>query len=139
MVLAHALVEKEDSMASTYDPVIGHLLPTYPFHIAQEIMTRCDFIRDLDSLNLFTITNQADVRASSVPMHRAFREICSQPGFKEHLDNTIERIAAIESLGRTRDLVAKDLVLGGQYDIQHERNKFTLKLKMPEEEKGDDD
>ncbi|KHO02106.1 ATPase domain, prokaryote [Metarhizium album ARSEF 1941] len=137
MVLAHALVEKEDSMASTYDPVVGHILPTYPFHIAQEIMTRCDFIRDLDSLNLFTITNQADVRASSVPMHRAFREICQQPGFKEHLDNTIERIAAIESLGRTRELVAKDLVLGGQYDIQHERTKSTVRLKMPEEENKD--
>lgn len=137
MVLAHALVEKEESMTSTYDPVVGHILPTYPFHIAQEIMTRCDFIRDLDSLNLFTITNQADVRASSVPMHRAFREICSQPGFKEHLDNTIERIAAIESLGRTRELVAKDLVLGGQYDIQQERNKVTVRLKMPEEEEKD--
>ncbi|KAF5137200.1 hypothetical protein E5D57_000976 [Metarhizium anisopliae] len=138
MVLAHALVEKEESMTSTYDPVVGHILPTYPFHIAQEIMTRCDFIRDLDSLNLFTITNQADVRASSVPMHRAFREICSQPGFKEHLDNTIERIAAIESLGRTRELVAKDLVLGGQYDIQQERNKVTVRLKMPEEEEEKD-
>jgi hypothetical protein len=138
MVLANALVEKEDGMDSTSDPVTGHILPTYPFHIAQEIMTRCDFIRDLDSLNLFTITNQADVRASSVPMQRAFREICSQPGFKEHLENTIERIAAIESLGRTRELVAKDLVLGGQYDIQQERNKFTVKLKMPEEEKKDD-
>ncbi|KID63098.1 ATPase domain, prokaryote, partial [Metarhizium hybridum] len=137
MVLAHALVEKEESMTSTYDPVVGHILPTYPFHIAQEIMTRCDFIRDLDSLNLLTITNQADVRASSVPMHRAFREICSQPGFKEHLDNTIERIAAIESLGRTRELVAKDLVLGGQYDIQQERNKVTVRLKMPEEEEKD--
>jgi hypothetical protein len=30
------------------------------------------------------------------------------------------------------------LVLGGQYDIQQERNKFTVKLKMPEEEKKDD-
>ncbi|KAK2606253.1 hypothetical protein QQS21_003301 [Conoideocrella luteorostrata] len=137
MVLAQALVEKEDDMASTYDPKLGHILPTYPFHVAQEIMTRCDFIRDLDSLNLFTITNRADVRASSVPMHRAFREICSQPGFKQHLEDTIERIAAIESLGRTRELVAKDLVLGGQYDIAQDRNRFTVKLKMPEEEKED--
>lgn len=139
MVLAHALVEKEDDMASTYDPNQGHVLPSYPFHMAQEIMTRCDFIRDLDSLNLFTITSQADVRASSVPMHRAFREICSQPGFKQHLEDTIERIAAIESLGRTRELVAKDLVLGGQYDIAQERNKFTVKLQMLEEDKEKED
>lgn len=135
MVLAKALVDKEDDMASTYDSSQGHILPSYPFHVAQEIMTRCDFIRDLDSLNLFTITNQAHVRASSVPMHRAFREICSQPGFKQHLEDTIERIAAIESLGRTRELVAKDLVLGNRYDIAQKRNKFTVRLKMPRNDK----
>lgn len=135
MVLAHALVEKENEDDEAYDSEVGHKLPTFPFHLAQEIMTRCDFIRDLDSLNLFTVTSQADVRASSVPMHRAFREICSEPRFKQHLDDTIERISAIESLGRTRELVAKDLVLGGQYDIEQGRAKFTVKLKQAEEEK----
>ncbi|GAO18434.1 uncharacterized protein UV8b_07207 [Ustilaginoidea virens] len=133
MVLAQALVEKEAEMAGTYDPRQGHMLPTYPFHVAQEIMTRCDFIRDLDSLNLFTITSQADVRASSVPMQLAFREICSQPGFKKHLEDTVERIAAIESLGRTRELVAKDLVLGGQYGIARGKGEFTVRLERPRE------
>lgn len=97
-------------------------------------MTRCDFIRELDSLNLITITSQADVRASSVPMHRAFQEICAQEGFDEHLEGTIQRIADIESLGRTRELVAKDLVLGGQYEIEQGRRAVTVKLKQPEEE-----
>ena len=58
------------------------------------------------------------MRASSVPMHRALREICAEEGFKEHLEATIQRIADIESLGRTRELVAKDLVLGGEYKIK---------------------
>lgn len=133
MVLAQALVDKESEMTKTYDSVVGHLLPSYPFHIAQELMTRCDFIRDLDSRNLFSITSQAEVRASSVPMHRAFQEICSQPGFRQHLEDTIQRIGDIESLGRTRELVAKDLVLGGQYDIGQGRGGFTVKLKQPEE------
>ncbi|KAJ4125499.1 hypothetical protein NW768_009120 [Fusarium equiseti] len=137
MSLAKALVDKEDDTADdeTYDPIEGHKLPTYPFHIAQQIMTRCDFIRDLDSLNLFSITSQADVRASSVPMHRAFREICSEPGFDKHLELTIERIAAIESLGRTRELVTKDLVLGGQYEIEQTRKGITVKLREGEEPK----
>ncbi|PNY23445.1 Uncharacterized protein TCAP_06620 [Tolypocladium capitatum] len=135
MVLAQALVDKELEMARTYDPVVGHLLPSYPLHIAQELMTRCDFIRDLDSRNLFSITSQAEVRASSVPMHRAFQEICSQPGFRQHLMDTIQRIGDIESLGRTRELVAKDLVLGGQYDIGQGRGVVAVKLKRPEEEK----
>ena len=117
MVLAKALVDKEEEMPHTYHPVSGHVLPSYPFHLAQELMTRCDFIRDLDSLNLFSITSQANVRASSVPMHRALQEICAEPRFNQHLEDTIERIAAIESLGRTRELVAKDLVLGGRYII----------------------
>ncbi|UKZ86911.1 uncharacterized protein TrAFT101_002733 [Trichoderma asperellum] len=133
MVLALALVDKEAEMDNTYDPVVGHLLPTFPFHIAQELMTRADFIRDLDSLNLFTVTSQADVRASSVPMHLAFKEICSEPRFRKHLEDTIQRISDIESLGRTRELVAKDLVLGGEYDIETSRKGITVRLKQPEE------
>ena len=88
MVLALALVDKEAKEGNSYDPVKGHILPSFPFHIAQEIMTRCDFIRELDSLNLMTITSRAEVRASSVPMHRAFQEICSRPRFRKHLDRT---------------------------------------------------
>ncbi|KAM4057867.1 AAA ATPase domain-containing protein [Hirsutella rhossiliensis] len=135
MVLAQALVDRESKMAKTYDDVGGHILPSFPFHIAQQLMTRCDFIRKLDSLNLFSITSHAEVRASSVPMHRALRDICGEPGFRQHLEYTIQRIADIESLGRTRELVAKDLVLGGQYDVSQGRGGLTLKLKQAEEDK----
>lgn len=138
MTLAQALVLKEDDMASTYDPIVGHVLPSFPFHLAQEIQTRCDFIRELDSRNLFSITSKAEVRASSVPMHLAFREICAEPRFRKHLEGTIERIGDIESLGRTRELVAKDLVLGGQYEIEHDKKGITVRLKEKEEEEDDD-
>ena len=104
-------------MEATYDPERGHILPSFALHEAQQIMTRSDFVRALDRLNLFSITSKAQVRASSVPMHHAFRQIVAEPGFRDHLEATIERIAAIESLGRTRELVAKDLVLGGRYEI----------------------
>ncbi|KAK7210367.1 hypothetical protein V2G26_017545 [Clonostachys chloroleuca] len=134
MTLALALVDKEKEMDRTYSPEEGHILPSYPFHEAQQIMTRCDFIRELDSLNLLTITHHADVRASSVPMQHAFKEICSQPDFREFLEATMNRIADIESLGRTRELVAKDLVLGGQYEIEHNRKSVTVKLVQKEEE-----
>jgi len=139
MVLALALVDKEAEMEATYDPVQGHVLPSYPMHKAQQIMTRSDFIRELDRLNLFTITSRAQVRASSVPMHLAFREICAEPGFREYLDATLQRIADIESLGRTRELVAKDLVQGGHYEIQPPRSAgqpVTVRLK---EAVNDDD
>ncbi|KAK3313264.1 hypothetical protein B0H66DRAFT_484903 [Apodospora peruviana] len=118
VVLATALVDKEAEMERTYDPELGHVLPSFALHKAQEIMTRSDFVRQLDRLNLFSITSSAQVRASSVPMHLAFQEIVAEPGFRRHLQDTIDRIAAIESLGRTRELVAKDLVFGGKYKIR---------------------
>lgn len=141
MVLAQALIDLEKEADSSYDPVQGHVLPSYPMHIAQQIQTRADFVREMDKLNLFTITSNAQMRASSVPMHRAFREICELPGFREHLEKTNDRIAAIESLGRTRELVAKDLVLGGKYEITKEsvgkEAKVVVSLKQPPEEDDD--
>ncbi|KAI1773115.1 hypothetical protein F4818DRAFT_443478 [Hypoxylon cercidicola] len=138
MVLALALVDKEEEMEQTYDAEKGHVLPSYPMHKAQEIMTRADFIRDLDRLNLFTITSMAQVRASSVPMHRAFKEICAEPGFRQFLQDTLDRIAAIESLGRTRELVAKDLVLGGKYHISKPVS-WNSRLEVKLEQKEDDE
>lgn len=136
VVLATALVDKEDEMERTYDPRTGHVLPSFPMHKAQQIMTRSDFVRDFDRLNLFSITSNAQVRASSVPMHRAFKQIVAEPGFREHLQATIDRIAAIESLGRTRELVAKDLVLGGKYEIRKSGAGMDVTLRETEEDEG---
>ena len=112
MVLAKALVDQEKESGGSYHPEKGHLLPQMPLHKAREIMTRADFIKSYDHINIFTIDAHAMVRADSVPMQNAFRQICSQPGFEEHLQATLDRISAIESLGRTREVVAKDLVSG---------------------------
>lgn len=118
MVLARALVNAEKDLPEPYDPQDGsRIIPQIPLHTARQIMTRADFIRSYDHINLFTITSKAFVRADSVPMQRAFRDICSEEGFDEHLEGTLQRISDIESLGRTREIVAKDLVLGGKYNI----------------------
>jgi len=136
-VLATALVDKEADMDNKcYDPKLGHVLPTFPLHIAQQIMTRADFVRALDRLNLFSITSDAQVRASSVPMQRAFKEIVAQEGFREHLVATIDRIAAIESLGRTRELVAKDLTLGATYEIKKGKGGIEVTIKGKEDEEN---
>ena len=138
MVLALALVDKEEEMDRTYDPETGHVLPWFPMHKAQEIMTRADFIRELDRRNLFTITSTAQVRASSVPMYLAFREICLEPGFRAFLEDTLERIAAIESLGRTRELVAKDLVQGGHYEYNRDSRTGAVRVELRQPETDDD-
>ena len=123
-------------METIFCPDDGHIIPSFPMHKAQEIMTRSDFIRGMDRLNLFTITSDAEVRASSVPMHLAFRQIVALPGFRKHLQATIDRIAAIESLGRTRELVAKDLVLGAKYEIRKSGKGYEVVI---QEEDEDDD
>src|SRR2546423_4404293 len=109
MVLAKALVTKEKEMDMTYDVARGHILPQIPLHKAREIMTRADFIQAYDSENIFTINSNAMVRADSVPMMNAFREICNEEGFDDYLQATLDRISAIESVNRTRELTLKDL------------------------------
>ncbi|EOD51665.1 ATPase domain prokaryote protein [Neofusicoccum parvum] len=123
MVLAKALVDEEEKMEKNYDPEKGHILPEIPLHKAREIMTRADFIQSYDHINVFTIDSKAMVRADSVPMQNAFREICSQPGFDKFLEDTLERIGDIESLGRTRELTIKDLWEGGKYKVTQRNAK----------------
>jgi hypothetical protein len=121
MLLAKALVDAETQATSVpplpqippTSPSTSSTLPEIPLHAARQIMTRADFIQSYDHINVFTIDSRAMVRADSVPMQNAFREICALDGFQEHLESTLQRIADIESLGRTRELVAKDLVTGG--------------------------
>lgn len=122
MVLASALVALE-SESSSYHPETGHVLPEIPLHAAREIMTRADFIQQYDHINVFTIDSRAMVRADSVPMQNAFREICAREGFREHLKKTLQRISDIESLGRTREVVAKDLFRGGRYRVTRDGGK----------------
>ena len=155
MVLAKALYDKEnemnesaaaggpDAFKPTYDPVNGYNLPTLPLFEARQVMTRADFIQDHDKINIFTIDSRALVRADSVPMQLAFREVCGQPGFEEHLEKTLERIGAIESLGRTRELTIKDLWEKGRYRIKgvdaKGRPAGAITMEVDEKEKDDED
>ncbi|KAN0101635.1 hypothetical protein V8E51_012145 [Hyaloscypha variabilis] len=141
MVLAAALVSAEETQPLSHEDG-SHNIPQLPLHIARQIMTRADFIKSYDHINLFTITSTAYVRADSVPMQRAFRSICNEPGFEKHLEATLQRIADIESLGRTREVVAKDLVLGGRYRILlkegERRGERVTEVVLEEKEGGDD-
>ncbi|CAH2355219.1 hypothetical protein CLIB1423_23S00452 [[Candida] railenensis] len=112
------------------DELKDHHLPELPLWRSRQIMTRADYIQQYDNLNIFTIDSESRVRADSVPMMRAFHEIASQPHFDELLEDTIERVAQIESLGRTRELMMKDLMNGGRYQIKKHKDdhKFSFIL-----------
>lgn len=139
MVLAKALVDKEKKLDLKYDLERGHVLPQMPLHEARQVMTRADYIQRYDALNIFTIDSRANVRADSVPMMNAFREICETEGFDEHLEATLDRISAIESLGRTRELTIKDLWNKGKYNITTRDARGLLqKMISMEVEEGED-
>ena len=143
MVLANALYQLYNDMETTYDPKHGHILPELPLHRARFIMTRADFIRQHHELSIFAIDSHAMVRADSVPMQRAFNEICAEPGFEKFLDATLDRISDIESLGRTKELTFKDLWEGGKYKLTT-RNKAgegtgSVEMETVEKPEKDDD
>jgi hypothetical protein len=56
-------------------------------------------------------------------MMNAFREICAQEGFEEHLEATLDRIGDIESLARTREITIKDLWHGGKFLLKTKDTK----------------
>jgi hypothetical protein len=142
MVLANALYHRFHEMDSTYDSKVGHILPEFPLHRARFIMTRSDFIRQHHELSIFAIDSHAMVRADSVPMQRAFNEICAEPGFEKFLEATLDRISDIESLGRTKELTFKDLWEGGKYRLttRNRKGEVSGSVEMETVEKpGDDD
>src|SRR6202035_4489422 len=112
-LLIQALVKQEENdlkkEAVNNIPSQNHDIPTIPQHLCRRIMTRADLLERLDQCNVIAIDTKSNVRASSVPMMRAFREICSEEGFDQMLENVLERISEVESLGRTREVEFKDL------------------------------
>lgn len=109
------MVPSEEIMDSPPDVYPDHVLPALPLWRARQIMTRADYIQQYDNLNIFTLDSHSHVRPDSVPMMRAFHEIALQPHFDELLEDTMDRVADIEALGRTREILLKDLNLGSKY------------------------
>ncbi|RYP16710.1 hypothetical protein DL765_004946 [Monosporascus sp. GIB2] len=107
MIMAKALIAKEKVMMK--DKHYDGRLPQIPLHEARELVTNKDFLKALDNLNIVTIDSHSMVQADSVAMQNAFRAVCSQPGFDEHLRATMDRLDELESLARTRELTIKDL------------------------------
>lgn len=97
MILARALIQREKTNGDLK-------LPEIPLHEARQIITRADYTRGLDHINVIHIDANGMVRADSVPMQNAFREICNEPGFEQHLKETLQRLDQLESLSRTREV-----------------------------------
>lgn len=110
IVLARALVlrEKEALENVSKDPHTHTTLPEIPLHEARQIITRADFVQPFDHINIIHIDAHGMVRADSVAMQNAFREVVQQEGFEEHLKATLNRLDELESLARTREVAIRD-------------------------------
>jgi hypothetical protein len=151
IVLAKALVDQQKEQVAEhkghsaftprFDAQGNHALPYLPVHLARQVMTRADFLQGLDHDNIFTISADGMVRADSVPMMRAFTKICSQPGFDQFLNDTLERIGDIEGLGRTREITIKDLWKEGKYQLRllDSKQRVEKVVEMVMVKKEDDD
>ncbi|PWN45351.1 hypothetical protein IE81DRAFT_285604 [Ceraceosorus guamensis] len=94
--------------------------PSLTWGEARQVMTRPDFILDLDHSNIISIDRHHQVRADSMPMLRAFRLQAEEPEYEEKLESVMDRVSAIESLGRTRELVWKEQGNKGKFVIRQD-------------------
>ncbi|GAA5944028.1 hypothetical protein JCM1841_000475 [Sporobolomyces salmonicolor] len=133
--------EAEKSEALELDLVNAlpdELDPKVTYREAREIMTRPDYIVDLDAWHIINVDQHHNVRPDSRLMLSVFREIAAEEDFQEKLDSVRDRVDEIESLHRTSELTIKSggADLGGflrlrvgPYLAQHEKK----------EERGADD
>jgi hypothetical protein len=149
--------QKRSEFAPRFDENGNHTLPyrklhcapdppaddSVPVHLARQVQTRADFLQSYDADNIFAISAEGMVRADSVPMMTAFRTICKQPGFAKFLQDTLDRIGDIESLGRTREITIKDLWDGGKYQMKvldsRANVQRTIEFEAVKPEKPEDD
>ncbi|KAI6111969.1 hypothetical protein EDD16DRAFT_1485254 [Pisolithus croceorrhizus] len=82
-------------------------LPSIPYGRCRQIMTRTDFIEELDRTNIISIGVKLDVRPDSMLILQAAREVVEEEGFDDLLQNVRDRIDEIESLHRTREIAVR--------------------------------
>jgi len=112
LLLREFVKQREEQEAESGGATDDLPLPTIPYWKCRQIMTRADFMEELDRLNIISIDIQHNVRPDSNLILHASQEVCKEDGFDELLDNVRDRIDEIESLHRTRELTFKDLNKG---------------------------
>ncbi|RXW23201.1 hypothetical protein EST38_g2618 [Candolleomyces aberdarensis] len=87
-------------------------LPAISWYKCRQIMTRADFMEDLDRANIISIDIDHNVRPDSVLTLQAVIEVVEEESFEELLHSVRAHIDEIESLRRMRELAFKDVDKG---------------------------
>ncbi|KAF9243146.1 hypothetical protein BU15DRAFT_86548 [Melanogaster broomeanus] len=98
-------------------------MPSIPYWRCRQIMTRPDFLEDLDRANIISVDVNLDVRPDSMLILLAAREVVEEKGFDDVLNNVRDRVDEIESLHRTRELTFKDLSPGDILRLEIKKNR----------------
>ncbi|KAH8115312.1 hypothetical protein DFH11DRAFT_1588582 [Phellopilus nigrolimitatus] len=104
--------ENEQEIKESGKESDGFFLPAVTYDRARQLMTRTDFIDDLDRSNIISIDVNFMVRPDSMVILQAAKEVVNQPHFEESLQSVRDRVDEIESLHRTRELTFKDVNSG---------------------------
>ncbi|TFK44895.1 hypothetical protein BDQ12DRAFT_621361 [Crucibulum laeve] len=120
--------EREVAVASgSVDPEKEDIpLPVIPYWRCRQIMTRTDFMEELDRANIINIDINHDVRPDSMLILQAAQEVVSEEGFEDLLENVRDRIDEIESLHRTRELTFKDVDKGDRIRLSVDKGGAEL-------------
>lgn len=89
--------QREEAVASGLledDDIPGLPLPTIPYHVCRQIMTRPDYLERLDQSNIIAINVYHDVLPESELLLNAACEIVEQEEFDDLLAQVRERITA---------------------------------------------
>ncbi|KAI3619795.1 hypothetical protein WG66_002655 [Moniliophthora roreri] len=101
-------------------------LPFIPYWRCRQIMTRADFLEELDRKNIIFIDEHHNVRPDSMLILNAARQVVEAEGFRGMLRNVRNRINEIESGRRTRELTFKDLKKGGKIHLVVDKGQRRL-------------
>ncbi|WVQ67251.1 uncharacterized protein L199_005446 [Kwoniella botswanensis] len=83
-------------------------LPYVTYEAARRIMTRTDFLNELDHYHVVSIDLNHHVRPDSLLLLRAAQQVVSEENFDEDLDTTRDRVDQIEGLHRQSELTVKE-------------------------------
>ncbi|WWC70154.1 uncharacterized protein I206_104101 [Kwoniella pini CBS 10737] len=83
-------------------------LPHVTYEAARRIMTRTDFVNDLDHYHILSIDLHHHVRPDSLLLLRAAQQVVAEDNFDDDLDTTRDRVDQIEGLHRQSELTIKE-------------------------------
>ncbi|KAI0090743.1 hypothetical protein BDY19DRAFT_887226 [Irpex rosettiformis] len=101
-------------------------LPRLSYYRCRQIMTRTDFLEDLDRANIIAMDIHHDVTPDSELLLHAARQVVEEEGFDQQLDDVRDRVDEIESLHRTRELTFKDVEAGDRIRLSVDKGGALL-------------